>query len=38
MNSNKDMRPNGYNETIERGLSTVRYFSGKTSYGKGSRS
>ena len=29
--------PNGYQETIEKGMNAVRYFSGSTSYGKGSK-
>jgi len=29
--------PNGYQESIQRGLGAIRYFSGNMSYGKGSR-
>ena len=29
--------PNGYLETIEKGMSAVRYFNRKMSYGKGTR-
>ena len=32
-----DEMPNGYQETIEKGMSAVRYFSRNMSYGKGSR-
>ena len=33
-----DVQPDGYRETIEKGMSAVRYFSRSMSYGKGSRS
>lgn len=33
----KDQQPNGYQETIERGLRAVRYFGQSCSYGKGNR-
>lgn len=33
----KNEQPNGYKETIEKGLRTVRYFNGRVSYGTGDR-
>jgi hypothetical protein len=30
-------QPNGYLETIQKGMSAVRYFNRKMSYGKGTR-
>lgn len=32
-----DDMPNGYQETIEKGMNAVRYFTGSMSYGKGSK-
>ncbi len=32
-----DDMPNGYQETINKGMSAVRYFSRNMSYGKGSK-
>lgn len=33
-----NVQPDGYRETIQKGMSAVRYFSRSMSYGKGSRS
>ncbi|SEF44390.1 SIR2 family NAD-dependent protein deacylase [Lachnospira multipara] len=37
MKNSYDNMPNGYQETIEKGLNAVRYFNGSVSYGKGSK-
>ncbi len=37
MNKIFDKRPNGYQDSIAKGIAAVHYFRGRASYGKGSR-